>query len=74
MKDDAGVIRSEGNRKRVLVVDDDPKVLRIVGHFLEGAGYEVLSPSDSPQAWALAAKFRPDLAILDNGTVVNDLF
>lgn len=65
MKDDGGVIRSEGNGKRVLVVDDDPKVLRIIVHFLEGAGYEVLSTSDSTQAWALAAKFRPDLAILD---------
>ena len=51
--------------KRILVVDDDPKILGIVAHFLKEAGYEVHPTNDSTDAVRLAAEVRPDLAILD---------
>ena len=49
----------------VLVADDDPDILTLVGFRLERAGYEVLSARDGEEALALALERQPDLAILD---------
>jgi DNA-binding response OmpR family regulator len=49
----------------VLVADDDPDILTLVGFRLERAGYEVLPARDGEEALALALERRPDLAILD---------
>ena len=49
----------------VLVADDDPDILTLVGFRLERAGYEVLPARDGEEALALALERRPDLAIID---------
>ena len=49
----------------VLVADDDPDILTLVGFRLERAGYEVLPARDGEEALALALEHQPDLAILD---------
>ncbi len=49
----------------VLVADDDPDILALVGFRLERAGYEVLAARDGEEALALALERQPDLAILD---------
>ena len=49
----------------VLVADDDPDILTLVGFRLERAGYEVLPARDGDEALALALERQPDLAILD---------
>jgi DNA-binding response OmpR family regulator len=49
----------------VLVADDDPDILTLVGFRLERAGYEVLPARDGEEALALALERQPDLAILD---------
>lgn len=51
--------------KRILIVDDDPKLLDIVSHFLKQAGYDVYGTPDSEKAADLAASVQADLAILD---------
>ncbi len=51
--------------RRVLVVDDDPRLLHIVAMYLGIEGYDVVSSPDGAAALAEIAKQRPDLIILD---------
>lgn len=49
----------------ILVVDDEPTILDVVGRYMEHAGYETLRAADGPEALRLAAEYRPDLVVLD---------
>ena len=51
--------------KKILVVDDEPDVLKVVSMRLEKTGYEVLRARDGREALDLARQMSPDLAILD---------
>ena len=51
--------------ERILVVDDDPLILRLVRTNLDRAGYRVLTAVDGQQALDTAASELPDLVILD---------
>jgi two-component system response regulator ResD len=51
--------------RTVLVVDDEPTIVEIVGRYMERAGYETYEAGDGPEALRLAAKHRPDLVVLD---------
>jgi CheY-like chemotaxis protein len=53
------------NRKRVLICDDDPVILRLVQVNLELEGYEVISARHGGEAVELGFRERPDLIILD---------
>jgi two-component system, OmpR family, KDP operon response regulator KdpE len=50
---------------RVLVVDDEPKLVRLVREVLTVAGYTVLSTGRGENAVEMAAMERPDLILLD---------
>ncbi|MDR3602378.1 MAG: response regulator [Desulfosporosinus sp.] len=50
---------------KVLVVDDEPKILKIVEHCLIREGYEVITALDGCQAIELFLRQEPDLVILD---------
>jgi DNA-binding response OmpR family regulator len=50
---------------RVLVVDDDPLLVRLVRTHLEKAGYRVTEAADGEQALEAAATELPDLVVLD---------
>jgi two-component system, OmpR family, KDP operon response regulator KdpE len=50
---------------RVLVVDDEPQILRALQTSLRGAGYDVETASTGEQALTLAAVRPPDAVILD---------
>jgi signal transduction histidine kinase/CheY-like chemotaxis protein len=54
-----------GERRRVLLVDDDPAHLDIVGALLRPLGFEVATAPDGPRGLVLAADFRPDVAMVD---------
>lgn len=49
----------------VLVVDDEPTIVEIVGRYLERAGYETYRAADGPEALRQAELHRPDLVVLD---------
>jgi DNA-binding response OmpR family regulator len=49
----------------VLVVDDEPTIVEIVGRYMERAGYETYGAADGPAALRLAEQHRPDLVVLD---------
>jgi two-component system KDP operon response regulator KdpE len=52
-------------RARVLVVDDEPQILRALRTSLRGAGYEVETAETAEAALAAAAMRPPDAVILD---------
>jgi len=51
--------------ERILVVDDEPKLVRLVQEVLGATGYEVLAASSGEQAIETIAIEQPDLVILD---------
>ncbi|MGH7721953.1 MAG: response regulator transcription factor [Candidatus Dormibacteria bacterium] len=51
--------------RTVLVVDDEPEIVRIVRDYLERAGFTVLAAGDGESAVTLARRQRPDLVVLD---------
>jgi len=52
-------------KQRVLVVDDDREIVRLVSGYLEQAGYEVLVAYDGKTAMQMVRGEPPDLLILD---------
>jgi DNA-binding response OmpR family regulator len=54
-----------GEKKRVLVVDDEPNIVLSLEFLLRQAGYEVAVARDGPAALAAAEEFAPALVLLD---------
>ena len=52
-------------RKRILVVDDDPKTVRLVRLYLERDGYLVDTANNGRDAVRLTRELKPDLVVLD---------
>ena len=52
---------------RILIVDDEPQILRFLEPALEASGYAVLHADAGRKALHLAANAAPDLVILDLG-------
>ena len=61
-------------RHKILVVDDDPDLLRALRLRLKAHDYDITTASDGYSAIATAQKERPDLIILDLGLPVGDGF
>jgi two-component system KDP operon response regulator KdpE len=61
-------------RPRILLVDDDPDLLRALRLRLRANNYEVTTASDGYAAIAAAQRERPALIILDLGLPVGDGF
>ena len=53
--------------KTIIVVDDEPKIIKLVRDYLERAGFVVRAASDGKSALSLARTEKPDLIILDLG-------
>ncbi|MDF1541892.1 MAG: response regulator transcription factor [Anaerosomatales bacterium] len=51
--------------KRILVVDDEESILKVVSYALSQAGYEVHTASDAAGAEMMFEEIRPDLVVLD---------
>ena len=49
----------------LLLVDDEPDILEIVGYNLSSEGYNVITATDGKEAVKLAKKRKPQLIILD---------
>jgi two-component system alkaline phosphatase synthesis response regulator PhoP len=50
---------------RILVVDDEAQIVRVLRGYLEKAGFSVLTSGDGLEALRIARQERPDLIILD---------
>jgi DNA-binding response OmpR family regulator len=53
------------SKKRVLVVDDEPSLLRLLQVTLETEGYDVVLASDGETAVKRVEQDRPDIMLLD---------
>lgn len=51
--------------KKVLVVDDEPKIVQVVSAYLEKEGYQVFTASSGKEALELNERRAPDLIVLD---------
>jgi DNA-binding response OmpR family regulator len=51
--------------KKILVVDDEPKIAEICQDYLESAGYEVVTAMTGPDGLSAARLEKPDLVVLD---------
>jgi two-component system, OmpR family, KDP operon response regulator KdpE len=52
-------------KKRILVVDDEPQITRVLRTALTGSGYEVRTADDGHGGLRLAREWQPDLVITD---------
>jgi DNA-binding response OmpR family regulator len=53
--------------KKILVVDDEPKIVQLARDYLEHAGFEVVTASNGKTALAMVRASKPDLIVLDLG-------
>jgi len=53
--------------RTVLVVDDEPEIVRLVRDYLERAGFAVLTAHSGEEAIRVAHRDRPDIIVLDLG-------
>ncbi|MFT6837389.1 MAG: two-component system alkaline phosphatase synthesis response regulator PhoP, partial [Sediminicola sp.] len=53
------------NEIRILLVDDEPDILEIVGYNLSAEGYEIFTASNGVEAVSRAKKKKPHLIIMD---------
>ncbi len=57
---------AEENKSRtVLVIDDDPVVLKLLESLLKTNGYAVIASKEAAEGLEFAMKRRPDMVILD---------
>lgn len=52
---------------KVLVVDDEPQIVRALGIHLRARGWEVVTAGDGAEALAVADAAQPDVVVLDLG-------
>jgi two-component system KDP operon response regulator KdpE len=52
-------------KQRILVIDDEPQITRVLRTSLSGSGYEVRTAEDGHAGLRIAREWRPDLVITD---------
>ena len=50
---------------KILTVDDTPANIRLLTHYLEKQGYQVLTAEDGFEGFKSAIQYQPDLILLD---------
>ena len=53
------------NKRKVLLVDDEPSIIKTIGKRLEIEGFQVIIAMDGEEALAKAQSEKPDLVVLD---------
>ncbi len=53
------------NKKKVLVVDDDPTVVKVLEKYLSGKGFDVVCAADGIEAMVQVKNHQPHLIVLD---------
>ncbi|MFH1113629.1 MAG: response regulator [Pseudomonadota bacterium] len=51
--------------KKILVIDDEPHIVKYITAFLEDSGYETCSASNGEEGMEVLKKEKPDLVTLD---------
>lgn len=53
------------SKKRIMIVDDDPDALALMGNILTEEGYELIKVSNATEVGLKAVQMTPDLILLD---------
>ena len=53
------------DRKRLLLIDDDPNLILLVKDYLEFRGYEVVTADNGKEALQLLSQDLPDMIVCD---------
>ncbi|NLF49689.1 MAG: response regulator transcription factor [Leptolinea sp.] len=56
---------SEQEKKKILIVDDEPQIVRVLQGYLEKAGFNVVSAMDGIRVFKIFQTEKPDFVILD---------
>jgi two-component system alkaline phosphatase synthesis response regulator PhoP len=64
-RDNTIVLQMKKKHTKILLVDDEPDILEIVGYNLAQEGYQIFTASNGKDAIAKAKKELPDLIIMD---------
>jgi DNA-binding response OmpR family regulator len=59
------VAERDGMPQKILVVDDEPKIVDICRDYLQAAGFDVIQAEDGRKGLAAARSEQPDLVVLD---------
>lgn len=59
------MVEGHGVKKTILVVEDNPKNMRLMRMILSANGYDVLEATDGEEGLKMAQEGRPDLIVLD---------
>ncbi len=51
--------------KKILIVDDEPKIVEICQDYLKASGFDVVAAGDGLKGLATARREKPDLVVLD---------
>ncbi|MFO1518117.1 MAG: response regulator [bacterium] len=60
-----GKVISSEVKRRILVIDDDPQVYKIISRLLDPKRYEVETASDGPEGLKKIKEKKPELLVLD---------
>lgn len=58
-------MKTSDQKKKVLVVDDDPGHVKLLNDVLTDKGYQVLKSTEAAEGLELALKNNPDIILLD---------
>lgn len=51
--------------KKIIVIDDEPQIVKVLKAYLENAGFQVVTAADGPAALLTFQREKPDFMILD---------
>ncbi len=51
--------------KKILVIDDEQKIVELCGDYLKASGFDIVAAYDGPRGLVAALSERPDLIVLD---------
>lgn len=55
----------DGGKRRILIVDDEPKICEMLTRYFSLKGYDARSVCSGAEAFALATAFQPHVVLLD---------
>ncbi len=57
--------RGQSKAKKILIVDDEEDIARLVADFIREMGFEVASANDGWEALSIIESFKPDIVVSD---------
>jgi len=65
MADRSGALMTDGEKTLILIVDDNPQNIQVLGNLMEGKGYDVAVAMNGGQVLDFIKDEKPDLILMD---------